>query len=759
MLSLLKNLTDLRIKPIELQPNPKNQPRCSCIRRLENEVRQARRNSKKDTDFKELHPSYGELERCARQGCRGCMVVRQALVLAQITGQQVEDVEKRDDSVYVRWQGGQTTGAGLPPKPTLQVTLGMPQKDIKTVSIAITTNIEVPRLPDTQFEKVVPQIKEWLDNCCKNHRGKCGNLSWSNENPKRLIEILSDSELRLIDTSRLAKVDYVALSYCWGPGQPEKTTTSTNLALRQDKFQMSEMPKTIQHALKLVSRLGLAYLWVDQVCIVQSNRTGVQRNNVWTNHVQDDGTQDGTDPDPGEWKLEASKMHIVYGNALFTLCACSSERSTDPLLWPRKAWTYPVSPFYFLGDWLVNVDMTLKEVRTRALLSTRGWTLQEERLSPRLLYFCGQRVYWSCFLEQRTELPAGGTAQNRPSARPFALGNEYGGLSEAQTFLGLRYYGDKIRLHREWLDLVEAYCLRNLTVAADRFHAISGLATQYLSVYRTKDNEIWDQEYLAGLWRKTFAEDLAWSVEKACDPHKGLPDLAPSWSWASLPLRTRIKTKQPIKHIEDFALLKESATHYEESSMSNSLKNVSLESVANSLDVCRKEAEKGAENKSVLVRGRVQKLMNTRFQQIDWSEIQIDSEIGDEYDISRYIDRHVYARNLENGKIVIYEPNKHWMEGQLDYLVPSGDVVSTGLKAQVYIPTGTERDLLGLQIGKETMLLLQSSEWPTHRRETKSTDRKSGDNAMAPSCCRVGICRTVGEAFFDGAELVDLVLV
>ena len=85
--------------------------------------------------------------------------------------------------------------------------------------------------------------------------------------------------------------------------------------------------------------------------------------------------------------------------------------------------------------------------------------------------------------------------------------------------------------------------------------------------------------------------------------------------------------------------------------------------------------------------------------------------------------------------------------------------MSTGLKAQVYIPTGTERDLLGLQIGKETMLLLQSSEWPTHRRETKSTDRKSGDNAMAPSCCRVGICRTVGEAFFDGAELVDLVLV
>ena len=31
------------------------------------------------------------------------------------------------------------------------------------------------------------------------------------------------------------------------------------------------------------------------------------------------------------------------------------------------------------------------------------WTLQEERLTPRMLYVCGQRMYWSCLVSQHVE--------------------------------------------------------------------------------------------------------------------------------------------------------------------------------------------------------------------------------------------------------------------------------------------------------------------------------------------------------------------
>ena len=185
-------------------------------------------------------------------------------------------------------------------------------------------------------------------------------------------------------------------------------------------------------------------------------------------------------------------------------------------------------PFNFDGKWLVNYDVALSEVRARAPLSIRVWTLQEERLSPKLLYYCAQRVYWSSFMNQHMEGTTSTEAQDITSGRPYTAGDDTVRLSEAQAFLRFRYDDDRANLYREWHDLVEDYCLPNMTQATDGFRATSGLAAQYLSVYVIKDNEIHGQEYLAGLWRSTFAEDLAWSVDMACDPRLTLNDLAPS---------------------------------------------------------------------------------------------------------------------------------------------------------------------------------------------------------------------------------------
>ncbi|EXJ76670.1 uncharacterized protein A1O5_01178 [Cladophialophora psammophila CBS 110553] len=690
-----------------------------------------------------LHASYSDLQQCAHDKCRGCRVVRQALLLSQITGDEVERLEKRDDPVYVRLLGGDSTAERTSRlQPTLQVRLGVSHESVMLVNIALTANINPSMLGNDPLGSAVPQIKSWLQDCRQGH--ECSNLTRSDEHPRRLIEIISDTTLRLVDTSELPKDDkrdYVALSYCWGEGHSKGRTTPCNRDKRKVSFEKSALPKTIREALDLVEAIGYKYLWVDQVCIaqkIQGNQCS-DRQGDGADDCEGNGCQACTHDGGEDWDAEASRMHVIYGNAVFTLCACSSTSSRDRLLWDRKAWTYRVVPFYFEGQWLINYNMSLNEVRATAPLSKRAWTLQEERLSPRLVYYCGQRVYWSCVEKQHTETATRSTAKHDLGSRPFEREDGFKQMSEAQIFINYSFAGERVRLHREWKDLVEAYCPRAITKPTDRLPAISGLAALYLSTYITQDNKILQQEYLAGLWRDTFAEDLAWSVRTAADPCEALAEIAPSWSWASLPARTHVSIKEDFKRSNDFELLEASKWRRNSSEPGNGA-NVLL------------ECQEGAKKKLVLVRGRLRQVMNRDSESIDWSEITTGRGGKNKYDLSKNIARHVHARNQDNGQIVIYEPNKQPIEGQLDYLLPLNANTNSD-SHEIHVAAGMEWDLYGLQIGQKTMLLVQFS----RRRET-GTDSNTRSDTWVTVFRRVGICRNVREAFFEGAELVELEL-
>jgi hypothetical protein len=81
-----------------------------------------------------------------------------------------------------------------------------------------------------------------------------------------------------------------------------------------------------------------------------------------------------------------------------------------------------------------------------------------------------------------------------------------------------------------WQHIVSKYSARNLTVAADKFPAISGIAS--------KIRKATHSEYLAGLWKGNLASDLLWSVYsmKTTKAESSKLDTwrAPSFSWASL---------------------------------------------------------------------------------------------------------------------------------------------------------------------------------------------------------------------------------
>ncbi|KIX92462.1 uncharacterized protein Z520_11782 [Fonsecaea multimorphosa CBS 102226] len=757
-----------------LKPNGRSQLRCSRFIEIERAVRRARSRGEKDTEFMKLHSSYEELEQCARDKCRACTVVRQALLLSRITGEDVKKMERRDAPVYLRLSGGDSSGETRPrSQSTLQVRLGVLPESSVLVEIALTTNIKQSSPEKDPFVSAVPQIDSWLRVCREEH--ECTSLTQSGEHPRRLIEIVSATKVRLLDTSELpnnVKLKYVALSYCWGKGRSKGRTTPCNRDKRLVSFETWALPKTIRDALKLVRALGLKYLWVDQICITQKiqwdQKPIPQEHDDQRNGGGGDGYDDcrGVDceacsSDAGEdWNAEASRMHVIYGNAVFTLCACSSTSSVDGLIWPRKAWTYSVVPFYFEGQWLVSHNMSLNEVRATAPLSKRAWTLQEERLSPRLLYYCGQRVYWSCVEKQDTEVAA--RSAGKPDAGSgdlrFEREDEFQQMSAAQVFIKSRFTGERVRLHQEWNDVVEAYCPREITKATDRFPAISGLAAQYLSTYVTQDNRIPRQEYLAGLWRETFPEDLAWSAKTAADPRKALLDIAPSWSWASLPVGAYVSTKQSFSRCEqnDFQLLGGPNL----SMGPNGPAERKQDPRANILHAC----QEGAKKKRVSVRGRLRRIISPDSERIDWVEMTNSGRGGkNKYNLSRYLARHVHARNPTSGQMVIFEPTKQHIEGQLDYsLPPDDDGIDTPYSEERYVAPGLESDLFGLEIGLQTMLLLQ---WRPRAEDPREAEKGKGKTASGSASGtgvgvfrRVGICRNVRKHFFEGVEKVQLEL-
>jgi len=64
---------------------------------------------------------------------------------------------------------------------------------------------------------------------------------------------------------------------------------------------MEDLPKTFQHAVKITRDIGIRFLWIDSLCIVQD--------------------------DPADWEIEASKMASIYSGSYLTIAAISSRDS------------------------------------------------------------------------------------------------------------------------------------------------------------------------------------------------------------------------------------------------------------------------------------------------------------------------------------------------------------------------------------------------------------------------------------------------
>ena len=464
-----------------------------------------------------FHNRFAELEACARH-CMTCRVFRQGVLMRQPTARDADGLRRTSPALAIHVSVSRMPGT-LPAMMRLKVTVGEPNTMEKRaapgrVAWFSCTDAETFNCLNLSDDPRDPSIarcaKDWLAFCDTHHGDTCGNLRWSTRNPTRLLRLLTDPLAQLVDGAQDEVMKYVALSYCWGnaTGTEESTieqgeTTRANFEQRSKPFSTSELPIAIREAIGFIRTLDIEYVWVDSLCIIQD--------------------------DPTIWAKEAALMHEVYGNSSLCLALSSGEKASDSFFQPRDAWSLRPEPCQLSRQWIANLDLPLGDIQTHSPLSKRGWALGEQYLSPKILYWTSQRIHWSCAILNRSETAL------QPLRPPVVFSEVDRIIAPVQSFL-LDIRQDKSPfIHTHWLLIVESFLQRDLTYTNDRFPALSGLAARYLQA-GAADGE----EYLAGLWRQTLPKDLGWAPLEPIrvGQDDSLFEIAPSWSWASLPMCT-----------------------------------------------------------------------------------------------------------------------------------------------------------------------------------------------------------------------------
>ncbi|PSN75494.1 HET-domain-containing protein, partial [Corynespora cassiicola Philippines] len=323
--------------------------------------------------------------------------------------------------------------------------------------------------------------------------------------PPRLLNVTGD-QVRLVtplsvDTA-VALTTYATLSHCWGKNPNFLTLKDENLDEFHRAIPSILIPQTFQDAITICRNIGIPYLWIDSLCILQS---GKGSNEDWLSHL--------------------NEMRHIYKNGVINIAASHGSnpnagifRDRDPTLLKPLIFQDPDNGIESKDHHMVHKFFRHTEF-SNSPLGSRGWVFQERLLSPRIVHFTKEQVFWEC-----SEIRCGsegfphGLEMERPPS--FSLPSAQD-LSEPQEV--------------DWAmnELIKGYTSRNLSHPdSDKFPAFAGVAEHFAS-------HIHD-EYVAGFFRNQLPEALLWHINNFNDsisknrinPSPGYR--SPSWSWAKM---------------------------------------------------------------------------------------------------------------------------------------------------------------------------------------------------------------------------------
>lgn len=313
------------------------------------------------------------------------------------------------------------------------------------------------------------------------------------------VDTLSDQEQAVLCSSGFA-----ALSYCWG-GQQSLTLTKSKSQHLHGGFSSSELPKTIQDAVRVARKVGLRYLWVDALC------------------VQQDSDQDKA--------AEISRMETYYGSATVTICAAAASSAEQGFLFHRKSHTFLKGPFELPlrnknGTAEGKIYLLTEDKAPPEPTTTRGWTMQESLLSRRILIYSERQLYWSC---STSMCGCGGDI--------VSMADKVSGNVESLVD-NIYPIGAALQLptRNQWQHLLMDYTTRHIGVPGDKLLAISALVSHIWNLSKERKEE---PAYIAGLLASLSSsiyllDQLRWHVIDPSRSRRASIYRAPSWSWAAI---------------------------------------------------------------------------------------------------------------------------------------------------------------------------------------------------------------------------------
>jgi len=379
-----------------------------------------------------------------------------------------------------------------------------------------------------------------IQNCVLHHQ-TCKSSDPGTRSPTRLLRIVAatdpmqEQRVYLTTTCTAENYLYTALSHCWGSPEEAKKmpkTTRANLVRQQrEGIPVSYLTRTFQDAINLTAQLGLQYIWIDSLCIIQG--------------------------DAADWATESVTMASVYGGAHLVIAATCGKDGNDGLYPPRNPlrhinlnvgehepskgssvsvrlsiksfrpgdWNHQAWQF---GTWTPSSDFELP-------LHKRAWTFQERLLAKRIVHFSPLEMIWECWTESSCEC---GELQNEANRRV------YPGAKSKHREAILDNCGVEERL-KAWDGVIAGYSVRDITYYQDRVQAIAGIALQFDMDKGSVGTGL--GRYLWGTWEADLPMGLLWysllinsresrKNNNNRDPHhrrlRGWT--VPTWSWLSV---------------------------------------------------------------------------------------------------------------------------------------------------------------------------------------------------------------------------------
>jgi hypothetical protein len=347
------------------------------------------------------------------------------------------------------------------------------------------------------------RIRGWLNTCCVSHT-QCTPNEPDTLEAVRVIDVRHKSIVHLPKGT-----PYLALSYVWGRANQPNLPLATQFL----PFALpAKVPRTIEHAMRVTRRLRFKYLWVDSVCIDQSNYA--------------------------DKTIQMGMMDRIYQGAHATIVALDSPSANSGLcrVGRKSAQISPVRGYHRGVLRYLSFPPTLREELDRSIWMKRGWTYQEGLLSNRCLFFSRNQVYFTCNEAGHSE-----DLDDRPAISRRRRKSERDDTSHHQAFINpLRLPGAKhLRPATIFNSMLREYTNRKLTNEEDALNAVSG-------ALRLLQAGILPKGFLFGLPLDLFRSALLWT-HSTCNPLVPRDTKSfPSWSWASWHLRSPIRLEDDV---------------------------------------------------------------------------------------------------------------------------------------------------------------------------------------------------------------------